>query len=186
MLRIGLLQTGKLELIQEERSVQPQMVRRTNGDRTKHLRVLILRRQALGEQVIQRFVERNRNEIRSLHVPLSIHDRVSERELHILAGHEREHIRCHELIGRTIFPLRHAFPVVLHIIIGAIRHITRQPRMEIVELKPLAGCQLERNHRHSRIMCGENIRTMLCVTPSDAFALHTDRTPPGIQRYSAS
>ena len=158
------------------------MVRRTNGDRTKHLRVLILRRQALGQQVIQRFVERNRNEIRSLHVPLRVHNGVSERELHILARHEREQVRCHELIGRPILTLRHAFPVVLYIIIGTVQHVTRQPRMEIVELKPLAGCQLECNHWHSRIVCGENIRTMLRVTPSDAFALHANRAPPGIQR----
>ena len=94
------------------------MVGRTNGDGGKGLGVLVFGTQTLGQQVIQRFVKGNRNEIGCLHIAFCIDNRVSERELDVLDRHEGEHIRRHELVCRTIFPTRHAFFLALAVIIG--------------------------------------------------------------------
>ena len=58
--------------------------------------------------------------------------------------------------------------------------------MEIVELEPLAGRELECDHRHSGVVRGEDVRAMLRIAPCDSLALHADRTPPGVEGNTAA
>ena len=162
------------------------MIGWTNGDGGKGLRVLVLRRQTFGQQVVERFVERNRNEIRRLHVPLRINDRVTDTELNIFDRHEREHVRRHELIGRAVLALGPRCCLLLGVPIGRVDHVRRQPCVEIVELEPLTGRDLNGKHRYGGVVSRQNVRAMLRVTPSDPFALDTDGSPPSIERYTAT
>ncbi len=57
--------------------------------------------------------------------------------------------------------------------------------MEIVELEPPTGRELQRHHRHGGIAPRENIRAMVTVAPTDILALHADTAPPRIERDAA-
>ena len=136
--------------------------------------------------MVERLIERYRYEISRLYVALSVDNRVTERELHVLTGHEGKHIRRHELIGRTVVEFGLSLLVGLGVVTGGVKHVRDEPCVEIVELEPSAGRQLKRQHRHSRTMGREDIRAMLRITPLDTFALYADTTPPGIQGYTTS
>ena len=110
--------TRQLEFVDEERTIQPQMIGRTDGDRGKSLRVLVLRVHTFCKKVVERFEECEGDEELCLNIPFGIDDRVTKAELNVFAGHESEHIRRHEFILRTILTLIHIFLLPLDVVIG--------------------------------------------------------------------
>ena len=160
-----------------------QVLNRAHRQRSKSLGVLVLCANTFAQKVVKRFVKRNWYQISSLNGTLGIHHRITKRQRHILNRRECEHICRHKLIHWAII-LEHAIGGLFYVIIGRICDIRHQPSMEIVELKPLAWCQLQRNHRHGRRTLREDIRGMISVSPLDILALDTDTTPPCVQTDS--
>ena len=156
VLLVGRFESGEFELVDIECTVQAQVIGRPDSDRGKDLGVLVLRTETFGEQVVERLVERYRNEVCRLHVTLGIDDGVTDGEMDVLDGLEREHVSRHELVHGTVMGARLTFGIILVVIIRGIRHVAHEPSMEIIELEPRARSELQGNHRYGRIMCRED------------------------------
>ena len=171
------LETRKFHLIHKERAIYMQMLNRAHRQRSKSLGVLVLCANTFAQQVVKRLIKRNWYQISCLNGTLGIYHRITKRQRHILNRRECEHICRHKLIHWAVV-LEHAIGGLFYVIIGRICDIRHQPSMEIVELEPLAWCQLQRNHRRSRRTLREDIRGMISISPLDILALDTDTTPP--------
>ena len=123
VLGIALFQASKLKLIHECRGIDMKVIHWANANRTKHLRVLVFALEPLGKEMVERLIKRYRDEVSPLRILFGIYNGVSKRKFELLERTEREHIRCHIFIGRTIMNHVFTFFGMFDIVTCRVQHI---------------------------------------------------------------